>query len=142
VRRVAPLISLPALSLDLDPVSGDTPRDFRYEVPGGIVEIQLERTRLLSTVVTEMNRLTQVDRPHKVSVAIVVPNAVSELETAARNRHPRAQADVARPRVDVGVVYLCSAEIPVLESFLDGLAAHPKLDVPQPDDRRVVSAIC
>ena len=60
---VALLVSVPALSLNLNPLPGDTPRDFILKVAGRVVEIQLERSGLRSAVVTQMNRLIQADGP-------------------------------------------------------------------------------
>src|SRR5215471_21336481 len=58
---VALLVSVPALSLNLNPLPGDPPRDFRFEVAGRVVEIQLKRPGLHIAVVTQINGLTQVD---------------------------------------------------------------------------------
>jgi len=52
-----------ALSLDLDSLSGNIARDFIFEVAGWVVEIHLERTGLRIAMVTQINRLTQVDGP-------------------------------------------------------------------------------
>ncbi len=122
------------LSLDLDPLPGDISRDFRYEVPGGVVEVQLKRASLHIAALTQTDRFTQVDGTHKVSVGVIVPHPVSEFESPARRPYPSAQADVARPGVDVRIVHFSPATIPVLEGFLDRLAAHDELDIPQPHD--------
>src|ERR1035437_6239230 len=127
---------LPCVSLYLDALSGKSPRNFRYEVPRGVVEIQFERTSLHRALVTQMNRLTQLDGPQKVSAGVIVPHAVSELKSA-RRMNPCAQANGTSSRVDVRVVDFSPAHIPVLVGFLDRLPAHDELDVPQANDGRV-----
>ncbi len=90
---------------------------------------------------TQSNRLAEVDGSQEVSARVVVPHAVSELESPGRIRPlPHPQADVARSWIDIRVVHLGPTEIPELVRFLDGLVADVKLDVPKANDGRVDGA--
>jgi hypothetical protein len=55
----------------------------KEEVAGRVVEIQGEGTALRIAAVTQSERFTEVDGSHEVSVRVVRPHAVSELESAA-----------------------------------------------------------
>ena len=57
-------------------------------------------------VVTHCERFTEVDGSHEVSVRVVRPHAVSELESPVRAVLPHPQADVARSRINIRVVNL------------------------------------
>ena len=90
-------------------------------------------------VVTQSERLTQVDGSHEVSARVVRPHAVSKLESPVWSVLPYSQADVATSRIDIRVVNLSPTGIPELVRFLDGLTADHELDVPKAYDARVVA---
>ena len=80
---------------------------------------------------THSDRFTEVDGSQEVSVRVVVPHAVSKLESPVRSMLPHPQADVARSRINIRVVNLGPPSIPELVRFLDGLIADRELDVPK-----------
>ena len=88
-------------------------------------------------VVTHCERFTEVDGSHEVSVRVVRPHAVSELESPLWSVSPHSQADVSTSRINIRVVNLCPPGIPELVRFLDGLTADRDLDVPKANDARV-----
>ena len=91
------------------------------------------------TVVTQSNRFTEVDCSHEVSVRVVRPHAVSELESPVWSVLPYSQADVATSRIDIRVVNLGPADIPDLVRILEGLTSDCELGVPKAYDARVVA---
>jgi len=74
---------------------------------------------------------TEVDGSQEVSVRVIAPHAVSELESPVRSMLPHPQADVARSRINIRVVNLGPPSIPELVRFLDGLPTDRELDVPK-----------
>src|SRR5215831_2130638 len=111
-------------SLYFDSLPYDTSRDLSLEVSVGVVEIQLERTGLYIAVVSQIDGLTQMNGPQKVSIGVIAPHAVGELKRAARRLHRGAQANVASPGVDVRVVDFSSAE--ASSAMLPGLSVLPR----------------
>jgi hypothetical protein len=100
------------------------------EVAGGVIEIQGEGTAVRIAALTNSNRFTEVDGSQEVSVRVVAPHAVSELESPVRML-PHPQADAARSRINIRVVNLGPPSIPELVRFLDGLITDRELDVPK-----------
>ena len=65
------------------------------EVAGRIIDVQREGTAVRIAAITQSKRLTEVDSSHKISVYVVRPHAVSELEGPPSRVLPRPEADVA-----------------------------------------------
>src|SRR5712692_1689252 len=126
-------------SLNRNAFSRDVADDLKLEVAGRVEEIQGEGTAVRIAVVTHCERFTEVDGSHEVSVRIVRPHAVSELESPLWSMLPHSQADVSTSRINIRIVNLCPPGIPELVRFLDGLTADHELDVPKAYDARVVA---
>ena len=95
-----------------------------------------------SAMVTEPERLTQVDCSTEVSVGVIDPHAVSELVGYAVSLAlPHTEADVARSRINIGIMNFSAAGIPELEGFLDGVIADDEADVPKADNGGVGSLV-
>jgi len=130
----APPVGMLRGSLDVNALSGDIPCNFRDEIARRVIDIQFERTGLPVAVLSQTDRLTQVNRPHKISVGVITPHAVGQLDGAARGLYPGAEANVVSARVYIRIMHFRPAKVPVLESFLDRLPAYAELDVPQSND--------
>ena len=103
------------------------------EVAGRVIEIRGEGTAVRIAVLTHSDRFTEVDGSQEVSVRVVAPHAVSELESPVWSSLPHSQADVPPSRINIRVVNLGPPSIPELVRFLDGLIADRELDVPKAD---------
>ena len=79
-------------------------------------------------------RFAQVDRSQKISIYIVRPYSVSELESSVRGLLPGPKADASPPWIDVWVVNFGPAGIPDLERFLDRLISNLEADMPESND--------
>jgi hypothetical protein len=88
-------------------------------------------------VVTQTERLTEVDSSQKVSVDVIRPHAVSELVGPPSRFLPRPQTDGTPSRINIRIVNLGPAGIPNLVRLLDGLTADDELDVPKANDGSV-----
>src|SRR5450759_5733802 len=97
------------------------PAYLEEEVAGRVIEIQGEGTAVRIAAVTHSERFTEVDGSHEVSVRVVVPHAVSELESPVWSVLPHSQADGPPSRINIRVVNLGPPSIPELVRFLDGL---------------------
>ena len=121
-------------SLDPNALPADIPYNLGDEIAGRVINVQLECTCLPVAVVIQTDRLTQVNRPLEISISVIAPHAVSQLQSAASGFDPCAQTNGAGARVYIWVMYFRPAKVPVLESFLDRLPTNAELDVPQTDD--------
>src|SRR4029077_8372838 len=110
-------------SVNRNAVPRDNTGDLCDEVAGGVVEIQGERTTVRIAALTHSDCFTEVDGSQEVSVRVVVPHAVSELESAVRSVFPHPQADASPSRINIRVVNLSPPGIPELVRRLNGLIA-------------------
>jgi hypothetical protein len=110
-------------SLHRNAFSRDIAGYLELKVAGRVVKIQGEGTGVRIAAIPQSDRFTEVDGSHEVSVRVVRPHAMSELESPVRTVFPHAQADVARSRINIRVVNLGPPGIPELVRFLDGLTA-------------------
>ena len=101
---------MPIGSLDANPLPGDISCNLRDEIAGRVIDIRFERARLRVAVLSQTDRLTQVNRPLEVSIRVIDPHAVSQLDSAARGLNPCAQTDVVGTRVYIRVMDLPSRQ--------------------------------
>ena len=123
-------------SVNRNAFSRDVAGYLHEEVASGVVEIQGERTAVRVAAFTHSERFTEVDGSHEVPVRVVVPHAVSELESPVWSVLPHSQADAPPSRINIRVVHLCPTGIPELVRFLDGLSTDHELDMPKAYDGR------
>ena len=64
--------------------------------------------------VAQSESFTEVDGSHEVSVRVIIPHAVSELENPLRSTLPHPQADGPPSRINIRIVNLGPTEIPEL----------------------------
>ena len=79
-------------------------------------------------------RFSQIDRSQKISIYIVRPYSVSELESPVLRLLPSSETDASSPWINVWVVNFGPADIPDLESFLDSLISNLETDMPKSND--------
>ena|SRR5438132_2722021 len=76
----------------------------------------------------------QVDRSQEISIYIVIPYPMSELERPVLRLLPSSETDASSPWINVWVVNFGPADIPDLESFLDSLISNLETDMPKSND--------
>lgn len=128
---------MPAYSLDANALSGDVTCNLGDEIARGVIDVRSECAFLRVTVLSQIKRLTQVNRPLEISIRVIDPHTVSQLDSAARSLCPGAKTNVVGTRVHIRIMYFCPAKVPNLESFLDRLPPYAELNVPQSHDGRV-----
>src|SRR5689334_12783513 len=106
-------------SIDRNAFSHHISRHGEEEIAGGIVKGESERTTLRAAVVAQRDGLAQVNGSEEVSITVVGPHPVNEFESPRGRLRPRAEADIAAPRVHVGIVDFGPSLVPDLEGFLD-----------------------
>src|SRR5262249_40418484 len=87
--------------------------------------------------VAKRKRFVQGEDSLEISVRVVQPHSVSELESLMRFFLPRAQANISLSWIYVWVVNFCPASIPDLVGFLDLMPSHEEADMPKSNDGRV-----
>ena len=78
--------------------------------------------------------LVQVNGSLKIASAVVPPYPVNEVIGVWTDGCPRAHADIAGPRIHVGIVDLSPSHVPDLKGFLYGLAVDLEIGMPHPDN--------
>jgi len=96
---------MPSGSLDVNALPRNIPCNFGDEIAGGVIDIEFECSRLRIAVLSQPDRLTQVNRPHKISVRVIAPDAVGQLDSAARGLCPGAETNIVGARVYIRIVY-------------------------------------
>ena len=105
------------------------PRNRSDWVTERIKDVQRERTAMGVAPVAKRKRFGQVARSLEISVRVVEPNSVSELESSWCRLLPSPEANVSGPWVDVRVVNFGPAGIPDLEGLLDLLIPNQEAEI-------------
>ena len=112
-------------------------RNLSDKIAGRVIDIQRERTAVSVASIAKRQIFRQMARSLEISIRVIEPYSVSELERLGRCLLPGAEANISLPWVDVWVVNFRSAGIPDLERLLDLLVSNQETDMPKSNDGRV-----